>query len=1618
MPGKLDAVKANLIEGALAEVGRVGADLAADQAEILARMIPGYFRRVAAEDLYQWQPLDLYGVVASHWQLARERPPGTTRLRFYTPNVDEHHWQSSHSVVEIVTDDMPFLVDSVTAELTRQGYDIHRVIHPIFFIRRNEDGGLVSAGPDEVDEMVSRESFIHVEFDRQTDRVALDALRHGLDRVLADVRVANEDAAVMAAQAASLADALGTETPSVPAADLAEAQALLRWMAEGHFTFLGFRHYTLATSDGGDVLRAVPGSGLGILREGHRGGSVEGGNSESFARLTPALRRLARVPELLILAKADAVSTVHRPVHLDYVGVKRFDESGAVIGERRFLGLYSSAVYNSRPVGIPVLRRKVQAVLDRAGLDLRSHDGRHLVQVLDTYPRDELFQISIDDLYDTVLGILQLQERSRVRLFTRRDSFGRFVSCLVFLPRERYTTQIRMRMQEILLQALGGTRVEWTTRLSESVLARFHFIVYTVSGQLPEYDLDEVEAKLADATHAWSDDLSAALVDECGEERGIRLFRRYREAFPAAYREDFPARSAVSDMERLERLNAEDDLDMSLYQPVEAAGGVLRLKLYRTGVSISLSDVLPMLQHMGVTVLDMRPYDIERDGKPPAWIYDFGLQYEGELPHGLDPGRLRSDFQDAFLRIWRGEIDSDGFNRLTLRAGLTWREVGVLRAYCRYLRQTGTPFSQAYMEDTLASHPDFARLLAQMFRIRFDPDGPSDREGQAATLAAKAERALDAVGSLDQDRILRSYVRLIQATLRTNHFQIKAGAPKAYLSLKFDSRRIPDLPLPRPMFEIFVYSTRMEGVHLRSGPVARGGLRWSDRRADFRTEILGLMKAQTVKNAVIVPVGAKGGFVVKQPPAGGSGDALAAEVVHCYSTLIRGLLDLTDNLNGSNVVPPDRVLCYDRPDSYLVVAADKGTAAFSDIANDIAAEYGFWLGDAFASGGSSGYDHKAMGITARGAWESINRSFGELGVNIRETDFTVIGIGDMSGDVFGNGMLLSRRVKLVAAFDHRHIFLDPDPDPGRSWQERSRLFGLPHSSWADYDRGALSEGGGVFPRTAKSIQLTPQAASALGTEVRAMTPNDLIRTILRAPVDLLWNGGIGTYVKAQSETHAEVGDKGNDPVRVDAGELRCQVVGEGGNLGVTQRGRLEYALGGGRIHTDAIDNSAGVDCSDHEVNIKILLDAVTGTGDLTHKQRNKLLREMTDEVADLVLRDNYRQAQALATTQAQAPTLLHMHVRCMEGLERRGALDRDLACLPGAEAIAERRAAGQGLVTPEFAVLMAYTKIVVTEDLLRSDLPEDRYLSRVIEEYFPAVLRKRWADRMPGHRLRREIIATRVANSLVNRAGISFVHRLSEEMDVPISEIARAHIVAREVFGMPAFWQQVDALDDEVPPGVQTTLLVETRSLLERATRWLLRTRTQPFDVGENIEYFRPGVSKLLDRLPELLTRDEESPVDVAAARFRAAGVPADVATRAATLAAAFATLDIVECAVAGYPLETVAAVYFELAIPLGISWLGDQITALPRQDRWQTRARAALREDLATAHRAVTMAVLTQEGPEAAALRVDNWLAGNAAAVGRCRHLLADMRSADQHHLATLSVAVRELRGLIPRTA
>ncbi len=1601
-----------------------------------------YCGEIDAEDFGSRDAKIWAAIALNHLQFGTEFHRSAPLLRIFNPQVDQHGFASSSTIIEFINVDMPFLVDSIVMEINRQGIETRLVVHPLFDAKRDQHGALKSlndaTGSD------TTESWIHVEIERITDPARIKALGDGLVAVLADVRAAVNDWPKMKSKIGEILADLGGAAKVVPLAELDEARAFLTWMGNNHFTLLGYRDYELVSTSGNgqttDILKILPNSGLGILREPKLGGV-----SASFNELPAELRALARQAQLLVLTKANSRATVHRPGYLDYVGVKRFDGAGNVIGERRFVGLYTSSTYHGNPNQIPILRQKIARVMERSGFPAASHAGKNLFSILETYPRDELFQINDDELFATVTGILGMGERARSRLFVRRDIYARFYSCLIYLPRENYNTEVRIRLQEILKRAFNGTSAEFNVQLSESVLARIHMLIRTQSGTqsgaqpatsptaAAQPDLKALEAEVVAAIRRWEDGVFASLTASHDEALANAARREFVLPFPAAYREDVSVGQAVKDFAATQKLSTTSPISMVLYQPsiqplhppspepssVASASNELRFRLYSLGAAIPLSASLPMLENMGVRVESERSYIIARHTQAAIHIHDFGLSHRYT---GLNLDRIKAKFENAFDRIWSRAVENDGFNRLTLAASIESDEVVLIRALAKYLKQIGFTFSQSYIEQTLANHAVITATLISLFHAKFSPSSFSQDSERAAGTSAKVaeiEALLEDVANADEDKILRRFLSVIQAALRTNYYQKDAaGHQKTYLSIKLESAKVPELPEPKPLFEIFVYSPRVEGIHLRGGKVARGGLRWSDRPEDFRTEVLGLVKAQMVKNAVIVPVGSKGGFVLKAAPPATDREAYMKEGVACYQTFLRGLLDVTDNLVKGAIVPPIDVVRHDADDPYLVVAADKGTATFSDYANAISAEYGHWLGDAFASGGSVGYDHKKMGITAKGAWESVKRHFREINHNTQTTDFTVAGVGDMSGDVIGNGMLLSKHIRLVAAFDHRHIFLDPNPDTAASFVERERLFALPRSSWDDYNKQLISQGGGVFPRGAKSIPLTPEVKILLGIDASssALSPTELMRAILKAPVDLFYNGGIGTYVKASYQSHAEVGDRATDALRINGNELRCKVVAEGGNLGFTQLGRVEAAQSGVRLHTDAIDNSAGVDCSDHEVNIKILVDAIIDAGAIKREQREDLLASMTDEVGQLVLQDNYYQTQSLTVSGVRGEKLLEAQARFIRHLEKAGRLNRAVEYLPTDEEIARRRTAKKGLTSPERAVLLAYSKMELSDELLVSDLVDEDYVAQTLITYFPTALQTQFAAIMPKHALKREIIATVVANSTINRAGSVFVHRMREETGATAAEVVRAFILARDVFAMTPLWNDIDSLDNEVPTTTQSEMLIEVGRLVLRATLWFLRRRSERMPIANVLNFFAPGIATIAKRLPELLSADDLTALHAAEAHLVRQGVPVTIASEVARQDAMYSVLDIVEISLdTQRPVELAAAAYFALVGALKLRWVASQITALPSDTHWQSMARAAMRDDLANLQRQLTTGVIAlSPNLNDASTLIAAWQSQHAKALARMSEVVDDLKKARETDLAMLSVLLRELRVLV----
>jgi len=1579
MPDKHDVEKLKLIDAVQATLAK--------EDPALAEFSRAFYDRGAAEDLVAYTAEELIGFVRDAWQDFQTHELGTHRVSIADPSFKAQGSKvKGVTVIEIVNDNMPFLVDSVMDELQESKIEVHLVLHPIFIVERNGKGKLTSANarkkpPKRTDR---QESLIHIHVTRIDTDEARDALKARLDKVLSDVRSVVADFKPMQER---LAEAIDTyKTTQIPGSsdELWEAIHFLEWMENDNFIFLGMREYTFEGGVEEGELSPHAGTGLGLLSDPEvrvlRRGS-------EFVQITPEIREFLKKPEPLIIAKANVKSTVHRRVHMDYVGAKLYDDEGNMVGELRIVGLFASTAYTEPTNTIPFLRRKVASVLARAGYGSESHSGRALRNVLEAYPRDELFQIERDRLYDFAIAILQLDERPRIRVLSRPDKFDRYVSILVFVPRDRYSTEVRLNVGTYLASIYEGRLSAWYVTYPEGPLARVHYIVGRDKGETPKPAQEDLEAAVADMVRTWSDSVRDALNKEFAPAQARKLADRYALSFHGGYKEVYNAQSALFDIVKLETLSDKNDTTITFHQSAGSKDNRLALKVYHRSSPIPLSARVPLLENMGFRVINERTYRITPADAPLSYMHEMTLESRsGEDIAFTD--QLQSRLESMFMAIWTGKAEDDGYNRLVLTADLAWRDIAVVRALSKYLRQAGIRFSEDYMWSTLNNYPSITAKLVELFHLRFNPDvTEKDRVSGTERLEGELLSSLEEVASLDDDRILRRFQNVIESILRTNFYQLdKKGQPKQTFAFKINSWQIDDLPQPRPFREISVYSPRVEGVHLRFGMVARGGLRWSDRPQDFRTEVLGLVKAQQVKNAVIVPVGAKGGFVPKNLPPMTDRDAWFKEGTESYKIFINALLDVTDNLEEDKILPPERVQRFDGDDPYLVVAADKGTATFSDTANGISESRHFWLGDAFASGGSAGYDHKKMGITARGAWEAVKRHFREMNRDIQTEPFTAAGVGDMSGDVFGNGMLLSKATRLVAAFDHRDIFLDPDPDPARTWEERKRIFDLGRSSWKDYNEELISKGGGIFSRQLKSIPLSPQVQAMLKLEKPSATPQEVMSAILKMEVDLLWFGGIGTYIRAWTQTDADVGDRANDPIRVTASEVGAKVIGEGANLGLTQLARIEFNKKGGRCNSDAIDNSAGVNSSDMEVNIKIALGAAVKSGKLTIEQRNALLAKMTDEVAELVLRNNYLQTLAISMTELRGMEDLGYQVRMMRQLEQAGLLNRVVEQLPDEATLDEMRKAGQTLTRAELGVLLAYAKITLYDSLLESTVPDDDYLARELFRYFPDQMAETYRDEISGHRLRREIIATMLANSMINRGGSTFITRLRDQTDATATEIAQGFVAVRNSFDLTELNSEIDALDTKIDGGLQLELYTEIQSLLLERVVWFKRNVSFDKGLSEVVERFRTGIAVLRGKLDTVLPEEPAAILAERTAAFVDQGVPEALARRIAWLPAERAIPDVVIVSEeTGADLDTAARAYFEVAHHFQLGAILELADELDVRDYYDGLALDRARGTLVSAQRALAIDAVKAGGFAA-------WLTEHESEVGRRKRAVSEI--------------------------
>ena len=1578
------------------------------------------FQRTSKDDLEMMDPKNMALAAQLHFDMMNARKVGKPDIRITNPTIKKDGWAPGCTVIDIVNDDMAFLVDSVTAEITHQAQIITLLVHPVIQVRRNASGKVtsVSATPDDT---TQGQSHIHIHLNRTLSDAQIKTLHERLEQILVDTRFATGDWQKMRSKLRDCENAL-SHAPAHFADDAVEDyQGFLEYLYKDNFTLLGYREYAYAKDKNGKmVAKAVPGSHLGLLRTEVKTNIFPEGRET----LPQHLAELHKNDEPLLVFKIHRKSTVHRRVNMDAIMVRLYDKGGKIKGEALFVGLFTSVTYSRSIRDIPYLSRKTHMVTDRSHFASGSHNHKALAHILEKYPRDELFQIDVDTLYDYALSMLRLQKRQRIALYTRLDTFSRYVSCLVYVPRELYDTTLRMRMQSILEDRLNGTCDDYYASLDDSPLARVMYVITIDPKKKPTFDRLAIEHELQEAGRSWAERLNVAFAEKLHEDAEIaHLTEKYGRAFPSAYRETYIPKSCVHDVFKIEEALSTGILARDLYRSHGLPDNELRLKLYRADKPVILSDILPMLENMGLRVIAELPFEVRPHGTDTAiWIHDFQMETTGTA---MAIDKINTPFEEALIRIWNRETEDDSLNRLVVSAAMNWREVTILRTYVRYMRQAGVTYSNRFLERALTDYPVIARLLVDLFMAHLNPaqnkNGQKDGDATLDKINKAIEKELNAVKSLDQDKILRSFATMINATLRTNFFQKGAdGQPKPYLSIKLDSGQIADLPDPKPFREIFVYSVRMEGIHLRGDRIARGGIRWSDRPEDFRTEVLGLMKAQQVKNAIIVPMGAKGGFVVKNPPTTGGREAFMAEGIECYKMLIRGMLDITDNLKGHKVVPPKDVVRRDGDDPYIVAAADKGTATFSDLANSLSAEYGFWLGDAFASGGSAGYDHKKMGITARGAWESVKRHFRELGTNIQETPFDVIGVGDMGGDVFGNGMLLSPYIRLIGAFNHVHIFCDPNPDIAKSFAERKRLFDAV-KGWDGYDEKLLSKGGRIYSRADKSLKLTPEIMAQYGIEKSEVSPPDLIRAMLKKQVDLLWFGGIGTYVKAPHETHADVGDKANDALRVNTSDIRARVIGEGANLGVTQAARNDLARRGIRLNADFIDNSGGVNSSDVEVNIKILMTAVMHdeANTMTLAKRNTLLASMTDEVANLVLRNNYQQTQGISLMVHRASDTFTTDVQFIRDLERDHGLNRALEHLPDEEEIERRRSTGMGLLRPELCTLQSYAKIMFTRELLDSDVPDEKATHIWLSDYFPAALRKKFDAEIRKHRLKREIVATAIANGVVNRLGATFVKSKMDSTSASAADVARSYIIVREIFGLRDMWDAIEALDNKVPAEIQTSMLADLAYMADHSVTWMLTRLGRRPNIDADIASFTPRVKALRDAVEDIATPAMLETMKARMEGLKASGVPASLARNIAMIPVLDSACDIIRITLDGKtdPIQTAKA-YFEAGEHFHIDWLRQRADEIEVRDRWTHEARGGLIERLFSVQAAITLRIL-KDSAKANAKKgakdslLQQWLAQHADKAEQITPLLATLQQGGAVDIPRLMIAEQRLSHL-----
>jgi glutamate dehydrogenase len=1576
--------------------------------------LANFYSENIAQDFSEYTAEDLFNAALSSFNFLSIRKPSEVKIKIYNPSLKTHGFESPYTFLDIVNDDMPFLVDSAVSHIDKLGVKIKNVIHPTFSVSRDKNGALkeISVYGE------TNESLIQLHLSKITGEKDLEMLTDKISKILNTVSLVVEDWKPMIELTKKAFSQI--DNAKKFSKDTDEIKEFLTWIADGNLILLGAKEFDIKEEKKGEYFLEETKEGLGIFRSQHSDFRPEVLNS-SLVEVGDSVKN----PYVIEILKSRYRSKIHRHTNAERIRVQKISAEGKVTGEFRFVGLFTSSTYHTSINTIPLIREKVAKVIADSGYIKGGHSYKELISVLESYPRDELFQISAEDLLKNAIGIVAICGRSQVRFFARKDKYSRFVSCLIFTPRDHSNSEIREKIKSYLAEIYKGEVADSFVQITESNLIRLHVIVRTNKG-IPEIDPSAVEKELTKITRVWSDDLSEAINEKFGDEKSLSLFSKYKNAFSVSYINRFDPKRAAIDISRIENCLESKSSLFDLYKSSELlAEDVSELKIYSSEKEIILSEIMPVLESFGFNVIQEHTYavTIEEDGKnrsrKTAWIHYFHLNLS-KSGHKFSE-KVKANFENTISLIWQ-EVAQVGFlNKLVIAADLQWKQVYMLRAYTKYLYQAGFRYSQPHIADVLVKYSDLTKLLVELFESKFDPSvkiSLADRKQKIEKISNQIKEGLGNIKDVIDDAIVRRFLSIIEATLRTNYYQTsESNQFKGYLSFKFDCKKVPELPLPLPYAEIFVYSPKVEAIHLRGGKVARGGLRWSDRSEDFRTEVLGLVKAQNTKNAVIVPVGSKGGFVLKRSTIGFTREEIQQEGISCYKTFLRGLLDVTDNVINNKIEHPENVVMYDEADPYLVVAADKGTATFSDIANSISAEYNFWLGDAFASGGSVGYDHKKMGITAKGGWVSVMRHFREMGIDTQSQDFTCVGIGDLAGDVFGNGMLLSKHIKMVAAFNHMHIFLDPNPDAAKSFVERERMFNLPRSSWTDYDKSSISKGGGIFERAAKSIAISTEVKQILGIEEDELTPTNLIRAILKTPVDLLWNGGIGTYVKSSTESDQEVGDRANDALRINGNELRCKVVGEGGNLGFTQKGRIEYALSGGCINTDAMDNSAGVDCSDHEVNIKIALTAAMRNKKVTLEERNKVLELMTDEVSHLVLEDNRLQTQAISIAKSQGVSSLGDQAQFLSSLEKSGLLNREIEFLPSKKEIIKRQADKAGLTRPELCVMLAYSKIDIYNRIVTSSLVKDKYFESELFSYFPKLLQEKFSEEISNHQLRNEIVATQITNFVVNRMGISFVSQMCNESGFGVVDVVKSFIIACDSFRLREIWQDVENLDGKIAPHIQTQMFLSANKLIERSVTWLLRNQSKG-TLSTTVSSFRKIADELFSVLPQVLAQASSDSFERKIERYCLNNVDRKLSEKIASLDPVASAFDIAEISAASnFDLKTIARIYFAIGTRFSLKWLRSKVSSLAFEDHWQKLSSKTILEDLYSYQMKIAKQVVEfscEDGALCEVNSLEKWVKNADFLVERFDNFILELKNNPTHDLSVFIVALNRLKPLV----